>query len=245
MGGVTSWPMSVPVVAGPGCELIADGILREPVSAVSSLAFVVAGAVIVVGARRGPAGQGALRGTPGGRSPSLVGYGVLVAGIGLGSVAQHGPNPWWADLGHDLPLLATLAFITADAVADLIGRPRAWWSWALPSAALVPLLHAAPRAGDVSMDVAAAITVAISLARARVRPRLRRPIVWTVVLLAVGGVTSLVSDAGPLCVPGSPWQGHAVWHVLTSVALVDLAAALGTQGAAPEHVDAPSEDERG
>lgn len=238
MGGITSWPVPDPLSAGPGCEAVVDGILREPVSAVSSLAFVVAGAVIVVAARRDRRGRDDERASS--RTRSVVGFGILVAGIGLGSVAQHGPAPWWADLAHDLPLLAPLAFVTADAVADLADRPRAWWWWVVPTVALVPLIHAAPRAGDVTQAVVAGIAVAISLLRARARPGLRRPIGRALALLAIGGLTGALSDAGaPLCLPGSLWHGHAVWHVLASAALVILARAIGTSAPSPGPVERP------
>lgn len=249
MGGLTSWLVPNPLTAGPGCETVVDGVLREPVSAVSSLAFVVAGAVLVVAARRdrqGRRGRSSHDEPASSRSRSVVGYGILVAGIGLGSVAQHGPDPWWADLAHDLPLIATLAFVTADAVADLVGRPRAWWWWAVPTVALVSLIHAAPQAGDVTQGVVAGIAVASSLVRARARPGLRRPIGWALGLLAIGGLTGTLSDAGaPLCVPGSLWHGHAVWHVLASVALVILAPAIGTSGSSPRPMQAPFADARG
>jgi hypothetical protein len=37
---------------GPGCEQVTDGLLAEPVSAWTSLAFVVAGALVLLHARR-------------------------------------------------------------------------------------------------------------------------------------------------------------------------------------------------
>ncbi|PYG01874.1 hypothetical protein SAMN05216184_101339 [Georgenia satyanarayanai] len=191
------------------CEPLADGLLQEPVAAVSSLAFVLAGMVIAVRHRRP-------------RRP--LGYPALVAGIGIGSFYQHGPDAAYSDLVHDLPLLATLAFVAADSAAALTGRPRLWWWWALPTLALVPLILAAPRAGDLAQVVVAALTVVLALARARAQTSARRPIGWAVSLLAVGGIVGTLSRAGgPLCVPGSLWQGHAVWHVLAAAALVILA----------------------
>lgn len=71
---------------GPGCERPGDGWLAEPVSAVTSLAFVVAALVVLVRGRapRGRTGTG--------------GYVLLVAGTGLGSFVQHGPDPAWSDV---------------------------------------------------------------------------------------------------------------------------------------------------
>lgn len=219
---------------GPGCEQVVDGFLREPVSAWSSLAFVVAAVLIEVLARRRRAGPSAPGGPPDAvvERPSLT-YAVLVAGIGVGSVVQHGPNPVWADLAHDLPLLATLALIAADAVADLAGRAHAWWWWALPTALLAPVIHWFPDAGDMSQGVVATLAVLLNLERARRQPGLRRPIGWTVVLLAVGGLLQLASRPGkPLCFPDSSWwYPHAVWHVVVAAALTILAGGLGLRRA--------------
>ncbi len=217
---------------GPGCEPLAEGFLREPVSTWSSLAFVVAGVVIVVLARRrrrrlGVPGEGGLV------EPPSTAYAALVAGIGLGSVVQHGPNPIWADLAHDLPLLGALVLIAADAVADLSGRARSWWWWALPTAALAPVIHLWPTAGDMAQGGVAVIAVVISLVRAGRRPLLRPPILWTLVLLATGGLIEILSSPGwPLCDPATRWWfGHAVWHVLVAAGLAVLSGALGRRQA--------------
>lgn len=219
---------------GPGCEQIADGFLREPASAWSSLAFIVAGLLIeVLARRRRRAGLLAADGSEAVVEPPSLTYAVLVAGIGVGSVVQHGPNPAWADLAHDLPLLATLALIAADAAADLAGRPRRWWWWALPTALLAPVIHWFPDRGDMLQGVVAALAVILNLVRARHRPGLRRPIVWTVVLLGIGGLLQLASRPGkPLCFPDSSWwYPHAVWHVMVAAALTILAGGLGLRRA--------------
>lgn len=213
---------------GPGCEPLAGGFLREPVSTWSSLAFVVAGVVVVVLARRrrralgSPVAGGVVE-------PPSAAYAALVAGIGLGSMVQHGPNPVWADLAHDLPLLATLLLITADAVADLTGRARSWWWWVLPTAAIAPVIHVWPTAGDLTQGGVAVVTVVISLVRAWRRPPLRPTILWTLALLSTGGVVEILSSPGwPLCDPETQWWfGHAVWHVLIAAGLAVLAGALG------------------
>ncbi|MCL3861156.1 hypothetical protein [Actinotalea sp. K2] len=227
----TGIPVTVPDPVGevgPGCEPLAEGFLREPVSTWSSLAFVVAGVVVVVLARR----RRQALGTPvegGFDEPPSAAYAALVAGIGVGSVVQHGPNPIWADLAHDLPLLATLLLITADAVADLAGRARSWWWWVVPTVAIAPVIHFWPRAGDLTQGGVAVVTVLISLVRAWRRPPLRRTIRWTVVLLATGGIVEILSSPGwPLCDPSSRWWfGHAAWHVLIAAGLAVLAGALG------------------
>ena len=214
---------------GPGCEPIGDGFLREPFSMYSSLAFVVAAVVIVLLARRRRRAREGGPGAVGVREPSSIVYAVLVAGIGLGSVAQHGPNPFWADLAHDQPLLATLLFIIADSAADLAGRRRVWWWWALPTALLAPVLHFFPQPGDMAQGAVSVVTVLLGVYRGYRRPALRRPIAWTIALLAVGGIIEILSSPGwPLCDPETSWwYGHAVWHAFVAAGLAALAGALG------------------
>lgn len=210
---------------GRGCEQTTDGFLTEPVSALSSLAFVAGGATVI-------------RTAPGGSSRRP--YGALVTGIGLGSFVQHGPNPTWADLAHDLPLAGTLAFVAADAAADLTDRPRREWWWAGATLTLVPLIVRAPAKADLVQAGMAALAVGLTLARARQRPQVRRRIAWAVGLLAVGGtVEVLAQDGKPLCDPDSLLQGHAVWHLLSAAALTVMAPLMearptGTVTAPPQ-----------
>lgn len=198
---------------GPGCEVLRDGFLQEPVAAVTSLAYVVAALLVLALARR-----------HGLRPGTVAGYAALVAGIGAGSFVQHGPDPAWSDLAHDLPLAATLCLVAADGVAALRGRARAWWWWAGPTAALVPAILLVPRPADAAQAVVAAVAVVVTLLRARATPAVRPRVLTAVGLLAVGSAVGTLSRAGgPLCDPDSLWQGHAVWHVLSAMALVVLA----------------------
>lgn len=191
---------------GPGCEPYLDGFLQEPVAAVSSLVYVVAALLC---------------------RPAPAPYVVLVAGIGIGSFVQHGPNPPFADLVHDFPLAGTLLFVAADAAARLTGRTRRWWWWSVPLVALAPLILGAPAMADLVQVGIAAAAIGLTLARTRVQPKSRRRVLIALGLLAVGGVVGRLSvSGGPLCYPDSLLQGHAIWHVLSAAGLVVLAPVL-------------------
>lgn len=217
---VPSWLLaSVP--AEQQCERVTDGPWAEPVAAWTSLAFVVGALVIVLQARKTES------------VGRVLPFAVLVSGVGIGSLLEHGPDPGWSDVAHDLPLLATLTFLGADAVADLSGRSRAWWWWAAPAIALVPLVVLARPPGDLAQGVVAAVAVLLTVVRARTFPGLRRRTAWALVLLAVGAVAGTMSREGwPWCDPSSPWQGHGIWHLLAAVALVVLAPTVGHAGRA-------------
>lgn len=96
-------------LGGSDCEALHDGLLGQPVNAVSSLAYVVAGVYVL---RRG--------------GPATVA--AALAAVGVGSVLYHGPMPAGAGPVHDGSIVALGA---AVAVAGLRGRlarptPTAW-----------------------------------------------------------------------------------------------------------------------
>jgi uncharacterized membrane protein YgdD (TMEM256/DUF423 family) len=93
--------------------LIRDGFLGQPVNAVSSLAFVLVGALL-------------LR-----RRPSL---GWASMGVGVGSFLFHGPMPAWAEWAHDVSLAVLVVALLAEsdpwrvvAAAAMIGIGFALW----------------------------------------------------------------------------------------------------------------------
>ncbi len=92
------------------CEHIADGLLAQPVAAVSSLAFVVAGGVVLW----------RTRGLSGGQHRAAVTYAGLLAATGLGSAVYHGPQTAGAQLMHDLPI----ALLVGQAIVVPLARVR-------------------------------------------------------------------------------------------------------------------------
>jgi hypothetical protein len=76
------------------CERIRDGWLAQPVNALTSLSFVGAAAVVLARAWR-PARH---------RRGEVVAYGTVLAMVGAGSVAFHGPQPPGARAMHDVPI---------------------------------------------------------------------------------------------------------------------------------------------
>jgi uncharacterized membrane protein YcjF (UPF0283 family) len=71
-----------------------------------------------------------------------------------------------------------------------------------------------------------ATTEVVALVRRPRRRRTRRRFVAAAALLGTATVVNLVSRTGdPFCNPDSLVQGHAVWHVLTALALREWALA--------------------
>jgi hypothetical protein len=94
------------------CERIVGDALAQPVLAVTSLAYVAAGMAVLCWAMRVRA--------------SLAGAaGVALVAVGAGSFAYHGPQPSWAELTHDWPIVAA-GIVYAAGLARSRHRRSVW-----------------------------------------------------------------------------------------------------------------------
>lgn len=117
------------------CERIAAAALAQPVLAVSSLAYLGVGTVVLWWAMRTSAVLAAVAGA------------VLVA-VGVGSFVYHGPQPSWAQLAHDLPIVAIGAVCAVGLVQGLRRRRWSMWAWAAVVFAVALASYAAGRSGS-------------------------------------------------------------------------------------------------
>ena len=203
-------------MGGSDCEHIGQGLLGQPVNAVSTLAYVIAGVLLLCRA---------LAGRPSARlAPAL--YAATVIGVGVGSAAFHGPMPVWGRFAHDLSIAAVLAVVIGYDVALARGTPaRTGLSiFGVLLGACAVVLAASPDASNALDVVLVACAVAAELGAAR-SPAGRATAngrVWIVGagVLTIGAILNALgrTDA-PLCDPDSVVQFHALWHVLTAFVL--------------------------
>lgn len=184
----------------------------QPVLAVSSLAYVLAGVVLLVwGLRRADVDR---------REVWLFAGGLVATG--LGSLDYHGPAVGPEPLLHDggLALALVVAFGVDLRVLGLPGRRVAWWLTG-GTIAMLGFIALVPVVSPAFAGVAAVGLVVAEVMIYRRGLRALRPALWVGIgALAVGAVLfSLSRTGGVLCQPDSWWQGHAAWHVLTAVAL--------------------------
>lgn len=128
------------------CEQISGGWLAQPVNAVSSLAFVPAGAWVLSRAR----------GLVGRRRWEMVGIGAALVANGVGSFAFHGPQPSWAEPAHDGPIVVVIALLAANEAALVLERRAGTARAEHPPRG---------RAGSVALGAGAAALVAYGLGR--------------------------------------------------------------------------------
>ena len=128
--------LTAPVSFGHSdCEHIVDSVLAQPVLAVTSLAYVAAGVAVLCWAVRV-------------RALLAGAAGVALVAVGAGSFAYHGPQPSWAELAHDWPIVAAGAVYLAGLARS--ARRKRWSAWATPAGvfALGLAAYAAGRSGS-------------------------------------------------------------------------------------------------
>jgi hypothetical protein len=91
------------------CERIRDGRIAQPVNTLTSATLVVAGTVVALRARQRPE-----------RRLEQVSYGTLLALVGVGSIAFHGPQPPGAKVLHDWPIAGLLALTVATPIVRAV-----------------------------------------------------------------------------------------------------------------------------
>jgi hypothetical protein len=198
------------------CERIADGLFDQPVNAVTSLAFIIAGLLILMRFR-------GRRDTMPGATGALGGVMILT---GIGSTAFHAWSGRVATWLHDATLDSLLVLIVAIEMSRRIrlGSFRTPW-WAIGAASITVALWPATSPG---------LAVVLALAAAGLAsapPHWSRPsspaaaepgrvgrLILPGGLLVIGAVVFLSSRTGGLlCRPDSLIQGHGMWHILAAI----------------------------
>lgn len=204
-------------MGGSDCEHIGQGLLGQPVNTLSSLAYVVAGALLFW--------RAVTLGGPRARV-MLTFYALTVVGVGVGSAVFHGPMPEWGRFAHDLSIAAVLAFIIGSGVAVARGAPVSTslivFGGLVGASAIV--LAVSPDTSNAldAVLVVGAVGAEVAAARSPSGRDVGYGRLWIVgtAALAIGAVLNALgrTDA-PLCDPDSLIQLHALWHVLTAFVL--------------------------
>jgi hypothetical protein len=172
------------------CERILDGFWGQPINALTSLGFAVAGAWVIR------------------RRPDRLVVGLALIGVGVGSFLFHGPMPPGSQWAHDV----TLGWLLAVVGLTALDRPRLVW----PALGLLGVVIAV--APDWADPLAAAGTVFV-LAAFLSRPGWRSAVPPILLLGFAAIVGRLSATGGPLCRPESPLQGHGFWHLAAAIAV--------------------------
>jgi predicted membrane channel-forming protein YqfA (hemolysin III family) len=116
------------------CERVVDAALAQPVLAITSLAYAVAGLAVLWWAVRV-------------RAVLAGAAGVVLLAVGVGSFAFHGPQPPWAGPAHDWPIIALAVVYVVGLALTVRRRPRMWLA-AAGILAMALIAYAAGRSGS-------------------------------------------------------------------------------------------------
>lgn len=166
------------------CELFGAGLLGQPVNSLTTLAFVVAGLVVL-------------------RQRRLRWVGMALIATGVGSFLFHGPMPAGSLWAHDVSLVWLILVIA--------GLGQSWERWTqVPGlASLGVLIAVLPSVADV----VAVLLVAVAGLLHLTRDSGRRTLAAFSMLGALAVFGRLGATGGPLCSPESLLQPHGLWHL--------------------------------
>jgi hypothetical protein len=176
--------------AAADCEAIGSGFLGQPVNAVTTIGFVIAGGLVMA------------------RRPERIWVGLALIATGLGSFLFHGPMPPGSEWAHDVSL-TWLIVVVAGAGTRVERFTR------LPALFVIGVLFALFPAVADPIAVAVTIVALVSVLRGRGYASLA-PLL---LLAAVAVFGRLGATGGPLCDPDSLLQPHGVWHLGAAVAV--------------------------
>lgn len=177
--------------AAADCESIGVGLLRQPVNSLTTLAFAVAGIVVMT------------------RRPERRWVGIALIATGVGSFLFHGPMPGGSEWAHDVSLSWLLLVVAADR--------SPWERWSrIPGLLTIGLFFGLFAAAADPVAVALTVVAMISVLRTN-----RSAGTWAAVVLlaAGGGIGRLGATNWPWCDPDSMLQPHGLWHLAAAAAV--------------------------
>jgi hypothetical protein len=198
---------------GSDCEQVRSGLIGQPANTVSAAAYLLAAGWLLVRASRRPA-------VP----HRYWWFAAAMAANGVGSGLYHGPG--WPGSGwcHDVAAIAVPVLVAADG----LGGVRGWDDRTVTRVGLIAtaVAGAGVLVGPVTnVAMVAAVTAAVTAEAAVTRRPGRAGQVIVLAALALGLAAYLLGrTGGPLCRPTSLLQPHALWHLLTAVAMAAWAA---------------------
>lgn len=208
--GTEGWPTSALTPQFPDCEAFRSGFLRQPTTAVTSLAFVPIGIWIAVDRRVTVL------------APRWL-MGLAVAFVGVGSFLAHAAATDWARTTDSLAIKVMLVTFIVGAAAqprnwDLV-RLLAWWAGAAAAAVAIELTMPAAARPLLAVLVVAAAAGSYLVSDAATR----RWWVGGVAVIGVGAFAWGVSRSGSgLCSPQAVFQLHGLWHILAAAGIASV-----------------------
>jgi hypothetical protein len=203
------------------CELPGPGLVRQLGNTWSNLAAVAVGLLVAGYAAR----RRLARRTP---HTALDLFGLLAGPAlvfqGVGSMYFHGGLTQWGSALDAMSMFAIAGLLLVLQLHRLgwlgPGAILPVWGLVVGTGLLIGFVSPAIVAGAVFLLFLGILVAEVRLSTRGLTPRpglFRLGIV--VHVTAVGVWFFSAADGLPLCAPESPWQGHALWHLLTALSV--------------------------
>lgn len=202
----TAWTPATCLPLDCFCEGDAGGLVRQPINALSNLAFLIAGAWI---AARAKDGLGRL-------------FAAIVIFIGLSSGFYHMSLTFIGQTFDVFAILLLPSLLILDNAAFEKNRPvlSLAWAYALGAAAFLALIIIFPTA---RRPLVAVLALALVLSERRVkRPRDARLLAAALGGFALAFLFWVPDRLQWICADALPPLGHAIWHCLCALAAAVL-----------------------
>jgi hypothetical protein len=196
------------------CETVGAGLVRQPANAVSGLAFVLVALWIVA--------ADASRGTPPARRNTALLFAGALAFLGMGTAFYHASLTF---AGQTVDVLVMYLLVLLVGVLGLVRygavrEGRAAVLYMASGAALLAMLLVLPH---LRRPVFAGLVLGVLALEAGLRRRGSsrggaRYLAGATALLLLGFGVWILDQTGAVCAPGSPVQGHAIWHLFGAAA---------------------------
>ncbi|MGD1875939.1 MAG: ceramidase domain-containing protein [Kiloniellaceae bacterium] len=203
------------------CERVGPGLWAEPLNALTNLAFILAGILLVVALRRA---DPAVR-----QDPAMTALIGLVLVIGIGSGLFHIFAQVWTVLADVIPIALFILLYMYLALRRLVGLPL----WGCLAGVAVVLLLTVVMPSVFGFSVATyGVALAAMLAVGGFLHFGRRHPAGPAILTAAGvfAISLALRTADlPLCA-ALPIGTHFLWHLLNAVVLYRLTSTMMTHG---------------
>lgn len=194
------------------CESIGRGFLAQPANALSSLAFSVIGVVVLVSVTKSHGRERANRGV----------FGVLMVATGIGSFMFHGPQGSLSHFLHDVTFILAVASVVLMNLSAVLGwtQRRSFSTLAAVGLVVSAVLIFWPSSTNFIAGIAVLTLAIVDVALHRATFPRSRWWIASIVTMGLAGLFFLLGrTGGPICDSDSVIQGHALWHILSGVAL--------------------------
>ncbi len=219
LAALSSWGAWRPATCLPAdcfCEAIQEGMVRQPVNAWSSLAFLLVAFWVTSANARG----GKIGGTALGRGEAWL-FVSSLAIVGLGSAFYHASLTFVGQVIDVSGMYLIATFMLLHRLGPSWGVPPLWsvLGFVALNAALMTAQVTAPSLRRIAFGflVVAAIGVEWRWSRAG-----RRWLGAGALLMGIAFAIWTLDRWRILCAPESLIQGHALWHVLGAIAAACL-----------------------